>query len=107
MLEVISEIIKAEEEAKRIVDEARASATSMKSDMDKKEREALESTRREAEEKYRAAVAEAREAAEKRYHEAVRRQADKHKSLEEIHRSGIARAVERIVRLVSTPAYED
>lgn len=107
MLEVINDIIKAEEEAKRIVDEARESAASLKSNVEQEEREALESTKRDAEAEYRSTVADAREASEKRYHEAIRVQSEKHRDFEEVHRSAIARAVDLIVRYLSTPLYED
>lgn len=105
MLEVITDIIKAEEEAKRIVEEANDEASRIRADIEHEEREAIDSARSEADRRYRERVANARTTAEEAYHEAIREQADKHRDFSRTHQDHIERAVDRIVETITTPAY--
>ena len=105
MLEVITDIIKAEEEAKRIVGQANDEASRIRADIEHEEREAIDRARAEADRRYRERVADARSKAEEAYHEAIRRQADEHRQFNRTHQDHIGRAVGRIVETITTPAY--
>jgi vacuolar-type H+-ATPase subunit H len=107
MLEVITDIIEAEEKARKIVSEAQEQASRLKSEVEAEERRTLAEAREKAAEIYRRNVAEAQEQADARYQQALRRNRSRGREFEEEHRERIDRVVDRIVGLLSRPAYAD
>lgn len=107
MLEVITEILDAEEKARAIVSQAKEKADELRRDVEAEERELVAEARRKADELFKERVEAARREADSRYQQEIHHQTESDRRFESTRRSALESAVSAVVEIISRPAYDE
>ncbi len=106
MQDIVDEVLRAEAEAKRIVEEARKTASQLRDGVEHESRSELEQARLEAQQQVEEQVRSAQEAIAARYAQSIEGVEHEGARFMEDHAAKIDTLVDEIVEFLSTPEYK-
>ena len=106
MQRIIDEVLKAEQNAEKIIQETRKSAADLKSRIENENNLRISNAHEDAQKRVRDAIAGAKEEAAEKYKLAIKQIEEKNVSFMKTNRKNMHTTVNEIVKLIITPEYE-